>query len=674
MSDNYQYQPCHDLAARGRLGSVMYIVIWLLIMFVTPIWQDWPMLSAGFLALLTLAGLLRIYYSIKFEKLFRHNPVSWYRVYSLSVFITASIWGLITALALWHYAQQWTGFLIGFSTAGIVSGGAVSLSTHRGLQQWYLLFMLAPSAVTCIFFIDGIAALSIGILFAFDIAYLSIVGKRLHHEYWSSLKANALLSSRAIELEEARARAEELDKTKSVFLGHINHELRTPLNSIIGFAGILKKSQNMSSKDKEYINIINNSGNYLLKLINHVLDLSKIESGNAALNETNFSLQELLMELEKMFSIPANDKHISLSFEVLDNVPDYISCDELKLRQILINLLSNAIKFTDQGGVTLTVSFTSDDALQNDSTITLRFVVSDTGVGIESQDIPEIFKSFTQASAGKAMSEGCGLGLTISMKFIEMMGGSIAVESTIDKGSDFQFEVKAGLAEAPSTLKTRTDRRVLSIIDRSCKYTVLIVDDKTDNRRLLVDLLQPIGFNVVEASNGLEAIEMCKSLMPDLILMDIRMPKLNGIDAVKHIKLNIPECSSPIIACTAEASDEEAQAAIDAGFDEIIRKPFTDDDIFSSITRHLGLQYQYADTVVKDSKSDSGINQQSTDSQADTRQLIAELKEGIEIGDMDALGVVVDQIRARHPTMAEQLDAYLEKYDFSGALKYLNEN
>lgn len=633
------------------------------------------MLSAGFLALLTFAGLLRIYYSIKFEKLFQNNPVSWYRVYSLSVFMTAAIWGLITALALWHYAQQWTGFLVAFSTAGIVSGGAVSLSTHRSLQQWYLLYMLVPATIACLFFIGGVASVSIGILFAMDIAYLTIVGKRLNHEYWSALKANALLSSRAIELEEARAKAEELDKTKSIFLGHINHELRTPLNSIIGFARLLNKNQNMSTKDKEYINTINNSGNYLLKLINHVLDLSKIEAGNMALNTTDFSLQELLQELEKMFSVPASKKHISLGFEVADNVPAYVSCDELKLRQVLINLLNNAIKFTDQGGVTLKVSLSSEADAKKDNAISLRFVIADTGVGIASEDIPEIFKSFTQASAGKAKSEGSGLGLTISAKFIEMMGGGkINVESTLDKGSEFQFEVNARLTENPSAVKNQSYRPVLSIRDTSCKYTILIVDDKTDNRRLLVDLLQPVGFNVAEASDGLEAIDLCKSLRPDLILMDIRMPKLNGIEAVKHIKLEIPECSSPIVACTAEASEDEAQAAMDAGFDEIIRKPFTDEDIFSSIARHLDIDYLYADTDAPADKSDSEIEQPRTATQSDTGPLVAELKEAIEIGDVDALAIVLEKIRTSDAAMAEQLDAYLQKYDFSGALKYLDEN
>ncbi|MCK4704123.1 MAG: response regulator [Gammaproteobacteria bacterium] len=674
MTDNYQHQPCYDLSAKGRLGSVMYIVIWLVIMFATPIWNDWPMVSAGFLVLLTLAGLLRIYYSIKFEQLFQNNPVSWYRVYSLSVFMTAFIWGLITALALWHYAQQWTGFLIGFSTAGIVSGGAVSLSTHRSLQQWYLLYMLVPATVTCLFILDGVPALSIGILFAFDIAYLSIVGRRLHHEYWTALRANALLSSRAIELEQARAKAEELDKTKSIFLGHINHELRTPLNSIIGFARLLERSQNTSAKDKEYINTINNSGNYLLKLINHVLDLSKIEAGNTVLNTTDFSLRELLKELENMFSIPANKKHISLNFEVMDNVPAYISCDELKLRQVLINLLNNAIKFTDHGGVKLTVSLTREVDTKKDNSITLGFVISDTGVGIASQDIPEIFKSFTQASAGKTKSEGSGLGLTISMKLIEMMGGKITVESTVDKGSEFRFEVNAQQTENQSAVKNRTGRRVLSIKNSSSKYTILIVDDKTDNRRLLVDLLQPVGFNVVEATNGLEAINMYKSLMPDLILMDIRMPELDGIEAVKHIKLETPGYRSPIIACTAEASDEEAQAAIDAGFDGLIRKPFTDEDIFSSISRHLDIEYLYSDTVLLASKSDSEIDQQSIDSKSDTTQLIVELKDAIEIGDMDALNVLVEKIRTSHPAMVEELDVYLQNYDFAGALKYLDEN
>lgn len=673
MSDNFHHQACFDLAARGRLGSVMYIVIWLLIMLVTSVWQDWPLLSVSILALLTSAGLLRTYYSIRFTTLFQRNPIFWYKIYTLSVLFTALIWGVITALAFWFYTQEWTGFFIGFSTAGIVSGGAVSLSTHRRLQQWYISLMLTPATVTLMFFVGGVAALSLSILFAFDIVYLSITGKRLHHEYWSNLKSNDLLSSRAVELEEAKAKAEELDKTKSIFLGHINHELRTPLNSIIGFARLLGRSQNMSSQDKEYVNVINNSGNYLLKLINHVLDLSKIETGNTVLNATDFSLRELLKELENMFSIRANKKHISLSFKVSNNVPTHISCDELKLRQILTNLLGNAIKFTENGGVTLKVSLSSDVKPVKNNGITLRFIISDTGVGIASQDIPEIFKSFTQAAAGRTKSEGSGLGLTICSKLIEMMGGSITVESSVGKGSDFQFEVDVQLAENQSTLKDRSGRRVLSIKDSACNFTILIVDDKTDNRKLLVDLLQPVGFSVVEATNGLEAIDIYKHLKPDLVLMDIRMPQLDGIEAVKHIRSKIPEHKAPIIACTAEASEEEEQAAIDAGFDGLIRKPFTDEDIFASMSRHLDVKYQYSDTALEVSKPYSEDDQQSIGTQPDTSQLIVGLKDAIEIGDMDTLGIVVENIRRYHPAMAEELDLYLQEYDFSGALKYLDE-
>jgi PAS domain S-box-containing protein len=308
------------------------------------------------------------------------------------------------------------------------------------------------------------------------------------------------------ERKQAEEATDVANQAKSQFLANMSHELRTPLNAILGFSQLMNKSANLAPEDKQNLKIIIRSGEHLLTLINQVLDLSKIEAGRITLDETTFDLFPLLDDLETMFQLKANKKGLHLFFERSDAVPQYVRTDEVKLRQVLINLLSNAIKFTKEGSVSVRVAVVSHKKQQttNNRQLTIHFEIEDTGVGIAPEEIENIFEAFVQAKTGRELREGTGLGLSISRKFVQLMGGQIPVSSIVDKGSTFKFDIDIGVGVVePNAIATQQPtRRVIALEPNQQRYRLLIVDDKPDNRQLLIQLLSPLGFELREASNG----------------------------------------------------------------------------------------------------------------------------------------------------------------------------
>ena len=531
-------------------------------------WLSWEIITA--ISSLLLVAYLAFYKSQPFEYLLL-PPLLWSAFRFGSKFTTLTVM-LVSMTASYATAQE-----VGVFYKPQVDGNSVLL----------LQVFMGVIAVTTM--------LVLAIVSENDRANLRLQRANIDLELRVTARTHELQKSEA-NARELATKAESANQAKSVFIANMSHELRSPLNAVMGFSQLMMRTPDLPIEHYENAGIIHRSGDYLLTLINNILDLSKVEAGKEPLNIHNFDLYHLLDDIEDMLHIQATNAGLILIFERQDNVPRYIYTDEIKLRQILTNLLGNAIKFTEVGTIVLNVTniSTNVSALANDCI--LNFIVQDTGVGIAPEEISSLFVSFSQAQAGKEKQEGTGLGLAISLKFVQLLGGDITVTSELGKGTTFQFQIQAQLGEEfiVDQIDDQTEKkRTLALAPDQPIYKILVVDDKPDNCQLLLKLLRPLGFEVQEASNGKEAIAIWERWEPHLIWMDMRMPVMDGYEATKYIKATTKGNATAVIALTASVLEEEKAIVLSIGCDDFLRKPFKEQVIFDTLAKHLGVKYIY---------------------------------------------------------------------------------
>ncbi|MDM8544157.1 response regulator [Desulfococcaceae bacterium HSG9] len=390
------------------------------------------------------------------------------------------------------------------------------------------------------------------------------------------------------ELKKTKQAAEAANQAKSVFLSNMSHELRTPLNAIMGYAQILQRSQEVDADHLHRLRIIHSSGEHLLTLINDILDISKIEAGKMALLPADIHIVSFLNGVAAIIRARAEEKALDFTVET-DALPEGLRADEFRLRQILLNLLSNAVKFTEKGCVTLSVSAISG---QEDKRRAIRFEVTDTGVGISPDDLDRVFRPFEQAGGILGRADGTGLGLSITQNLVNMMGGKLKAESSPEQGSTFWFELSMPIA-AIKTEELLHDREIIGYTGAQRK--ILIADDMPESRMVLLNMLESVGFEPVLAENGQVAVAKSRDIRPNLILMDLQMPVMNGYEAMRAIRREAALRDVPIIAVSATVLESNRRKCREAGCDAFLPKPVHAKELYALLETHLNLTWTYAE-------------------------------------------------------------------------------
>ncbi|MFH2140456.1 MAG: ATP-binding protein [Pseudomonadota bacterium] len=462
--------------------------------------------------------------------------------------------------------------------------------------------------------------------------------------------------------------AEAANRAKSVFLASMSHELRTPLNAVLGFSSLMRRDAKLSTEQRNTLDIINRSGAHLLTLINDVLEMAKIEAGRVQIENTSFDLGIMVRDVTDMMHMRAEEKGLRMLIDQSSDFPRYIKCDEARLRQVLINLIGNAIKFTEQGGVTIRFGMKPHDTPPH-----LLIEVEDSGPGISAEDQKKLFQPFVQLGKLPGDNKGTGLGLTITRQFVELMGGVISVDSAPGKGSTFRVELSVDKAEAADLVKMQAAvaAEATGLVPGQPAYRVLIVEDQLENQLLLKQLMDSVGIQAQVANDGKQGVELFQSWQPHLILMDQRMPVMDGIEATKAIRKLPGGDKVKIVAVTASVFKEQQEEMMAAGLDDFMRKPYRFNEIYDCLTKQLGVQYTYATAQKTETAPPVALTAEML--AAMPSALRSKLREALVSLDSERIDAIIGQVSIHDASLHKTLSRLADNFDYPTILKALED-
>jgi PAS domain S-box-containing protein len=473
-----------------------------------------------------------------------------------------------------------------------------------------------------------------------------------------------------LEARQMKDASESANRAKSAFLANMSHEIRTPLNAILGYSQLMLRDPGLGADAKRNLGIINRSGDHLLNLINSVLDMSKIEAGHTELNLTTFSPSGLIKNLETMFRLRAEAKALRFEMFVDGEAVPYVVADEGKIRQALINLLGNAIKFTEHGQIKLHLAFQS-----RANRLWLSVRVEDTGPGIPEEEQEKLFQPFSQTKCGINTKGGTGLGLAISREYARLMGGDLTATSSLGKGSIFLLEVPIEHGDSAVAVGMISPRRVIGLQDRREVPRILVADDQFENRDWLEKLLTILGFSVRHADDGQTTIRVWKEWNPQLILMDVHMPVMDGIEAIRRIKSDPLGKETIIIVLSASAMDDQRRKAIESGADGFLAKPCNEDELLEMMRAHLKIAYDYEEMSGNESEPAAEVSALSAKTVSQLpRELLEELRDATLSGNKNLLDKLILKVReSGNAASAHALKDLADNYEYDSLIKLFEE-